>query len=289
MFIDINIYIDSRKLDYNYMIINNRLYISFKIEDNHKKLTINYDNNIYDDFKFETQEFEEKDGYINIDLEKNKINFLEFSLKANYKYYVKLVYEFVNGKYTKEELIILLKSLYDLNKEEEILDRIKVFEELKLEDKFLYYEINKLIEDLLMNDYYDKLIERMDNYDILNIITYNISSNKPYSIDQEKFNELVEVAKEHPYTEENLWRLAMNYDEMGYDFSNIEEYFVNNDDIYYLQEYISSVFQKNLNYIIDLIIKKKDKDYINKVLNNDFINRDLNEEQKKRLIEAKMN
>ena len=49
MFIDINIYIDSRKIDYDYMISNNRLYISFKIEGNNKKLTINYDENIYED------------------------------------------------------------------------------------------------------------------------------------------------------------------------------------------------------------------------------------------------
>lgn len=283
MFIDINIYIDSRKIDYDYMISNNRLYISFKIEGNNKKLTINYDNNIYDDFKFETKEFIEKDGYINIDLEKENINFLEFSLKTNYKYYIKLVYEYVNGKYNKDELIKLLKSLYELNHEDEVLDRIKVLEELKLDDKFLYYEINKLIEDILMNDYYDKLVSKMNSYDVLNIITYNIATEKPYSIDQEELDELVEVAKSHNYSSENIWRLAMNYDEMGYDYSKIEEYYVNSKDVYYLGEYISGVYQKNMDNIVDLIIKTNDKEYIKNVLDNEFINRDLTLEQKRRL------
>ena len=285
MFIDINIYIDSRKIDYDYMISNNRLYISFKIEGNNKKLTINYDNNIYDDFKFETKEFIEKDGYINIDLEKDNISFLEFSLKANYKYYIKLVYEYVNGKYNKDELIKLLKSLYELNHEDEILDRIKVLEEFKLDDKFLYYEINKLIEDILMNDYYDKLVSKMDSYDLLNIITYTISSEKPYSIKQEELDELIEIAKSHDYSSENIWRLAMTYDEMGYDYQKIEEYFVNSKDVYYLGEYISGVFQKNMDNIVDLIIKTKDKEYIKKVLDNEFIKRDLNDLQKNTIKE----
>ena len=284
MFIGISIYIDSRKVDYDYIISNNRLLISFKLDSNHKKLVINYDNNIYDDFKIETGNYSYKDGFL--DLEKNNINFFEFSLSANYKYYVKLVYEYVNGRYKKDDLIKLLKSLYDLNKEPEVLDRIKVLEEMNLDDKFLYYEIDKLIEELLMNEYYDKLTDKMDDYDFLNIITSNITSSRPYSIDQEKLDELVDVAKEHDYCDENIWRLAMNYDEMGYDFSKIEKYFVDNKDIYYLQEYICAVYQKNLDYIIDLLIEQNDKDYIKKVLDNDFIKRDLSENQKKRLMEV---
>ena len=283
MFIDIRILIDSRKVDYNYMISNNRLYISFKIESNHKKLILNYDDNIYDDFKIETGDYSYEPGHLVIDLEKNNINFFEFSLKANYKYYVKLVYEYVNGKYKKEELIKILKSLYDLNKEDEVLDRIKVLEEMNLDDKFLYYEIDKLIEELLMNEYYDKLTDKMTDYDFLNIITYNISSNRPYSIDQKKLDELIDVAKSHKDTNENIWRLAMNYDRMGYDFSKIEEYFVSIKDIYYLQEYISGVYQKNLDYIVDLLIKQNDKDFIKKVLDNELIIRDLNNEHKNKL------
>ena len=285
MFIDINVYIDNRKIDYDYIISNNRLYISFKIPNNSKKLIINYDNNIYDDFKFENKEFNEKDGYITIDLVNNPINYLEFSLKVNYKYYVKLVYEYVNGKYNKDELIKILKSLYDINKEDKVLDRIKVLEELKLDDKFLYYEIDKLIEELLMNEYYDLLTDKMSDYDFLNIITYSITSNKPYSIDQEKLDELVDVAKEHNYSSENIWRLAMNYDEMGYDYKKIEEYFVNSKDIYYLQEYICGVYQKNMDNIIDLLIKLNDKEFTKKVLDNEFIVRDMNDLQKKKLEE----
>ena len=286
MFIGINIYVDSRKVDYDYMISNNRLYVSFKINNDSKKLTIHYDDNIYDDINIETGNYEFKNGYLEIDLTKDKVNFFEFSLSANYKYYVKLVYEYVNGNHKKEDLIKRLQVLYDLNKDEAILDRIKVLEEMKLDDKFLYYEVDKLTEDILMNDYYDKLCEKMDTYDFLNIITDSITSNKPYSIDQDKLNELVDVAKAHDYASENIWRLAMNYDEMGFDYSKIEEYFVSCRDVYYLGEYISGVYQKNLDNIIDLVIKTHDKEYIKKVLENDFINRDLNIDRNKRLEES---
>ena len=153
MFIDINILIDSRKVDYDYKIKDGRLYISFKIEPNKKKLNIHYDSNIYDDFKVETGDFKDKDGYLEIDLTKNNLNFFEFSMKANFKYYVKLVYDQVQHNYKKEELIEMLKSLYELNKEKEVLDRIKVLEELNIEDKFLYYEIDHFIPwSFVMND-----------------------------------------------------------------------------------------------------------------------------------------
>ncbi len=280
MFIDINILIDSRKVDYDYKIKDGRLYISFKIEPNKKKLIIHYDSNIYDDFKVETGDFKDKDGYLEIDLMKNNLNFFEFSMKANFKYYVKLVYDQVQHNYKKEELIEMLKSLYELNKEEEILDRIKVLEELNIEDKFLYYEIDHFINDILIeNPYYKKLMDKMDDFDALNIITYNLMSNKPYSITQEQFNDLVEVSKKHDYTLENMWRLAMNYDEKGYDFSKIEEYLIESRDVYYLGEYISAIYQKNTNYIVDLIIKTGDNEYVKKVLDNEFITRDLSSEQ----------
>ena len=266
MFIGINIYIDSRNVDYDYMISNNRLYISFKIDLGKKKLIIHYDDNIYDDFKVETGNYIDKDGYLEIDLTKNNLNFFEFSLKANYKYYVKLVYEQVNHNYSKEELIKRLQSLYDLNKEYEVLDRINVLKELKdnnLDDKFLYYEIDKLINDILINNpYYDKLMSKMEDYDVLNIITANIYSNKPYSITQEEFDRLVVAAKTHNYAQENLWRLAMNYDTLGYDYSKIEEYIVETKDIYSLQEYVSAIYQKNMDYLVDLIIKTKDNKYV---------------------------
>ena len=287
MFIGINILIDSRKVDYNYMISNNRLYVSFKIDSNKKKLTIHYDNNIYDDFKIETGNYKDKDGYLEIDLTKNNLNFLEFSLKANYKYYVKLVYDQVNHNYKIDELIKRLQSLYDLNKEDEVLDRIKVLKELnenKLDDKFLFYEIDKLIEDILINNpYYERLMSKMEDIDVLNIITANLYSNKPYSITQEEFDKLVVAAKTHDYAQENLWRLAMKYDTRGYDYSKIEEYIVETKDIYSLQEYVSAIYQKNMDCLIDLIMKTNDNKYVKEILNNEFIVRDLNKEQKDKL------
>ena len=56
-----------------------------------------------DDFKVETGGFKDKDGYLEIDLMNNNLNFFEFSMKANFKYYVKLVYDQVQHNYKKEE------------------------------------------------------------------------------------------------------------------------------------------------------------------------------------------
>ena len=109
--IDINVILDSRKVDYDYEIKNNRVYIKFKII-NGKKLIINYDFNIYDDFKLENSNYPYKEGYLELDLENNKIDNLEFSLKVNYKYYIKLVYNHQNFNYNKNDLIDKLEFLY---------------------------------------------------------------------------------------------------------------------------------------------------------------------------------
>ena len=285
--IDINVILDSRKVDYDYEIKNNRVYIKFKIN-NGKKLIINYDFNIYDDFKLENSNYPYKEGYLELDLEKNKIDNLEFSLKVNYKYYIKLVYNHQNFNYNKNDLIDKLEFLYKVNNEKEILDIINILKEFNLDDKFLYYEIDKMIMDILTdNPYCDNLLDKMTMYDLLNLITYNIAANKPFSIDQKTLDTLVDEAKLHEYTNENIWRLAMNYDLRGYDYKKIEEYFVESHDVYYLVEYISAVYQANKDYIVDLLIKLNDQKYIDEILNNDFIKRHLEEKYIKRLKDNK--
>ena len=283
MFIDLEILIDSRKIEYDYKIDHKRVFISFKIPDGHKKLTIRYDDNIYDDFKLNNNQSDKfEPGFISFNLEKIKLQELSFSLKVNYKYYVKLVYNHYNFKYSKDELINKLDLLYQVNHEDEVLSIIKILKEENLNDKFMYYEIDKLIIDILTNNqYYDSLINQMNDYDLLNIITYYISVPCPYQIDQEEFDVLVEEAKIHNYPSENIWRLAMNYDQRDYDFSKVEEYFVNSKDLYYLSEYIYGVSNANLENIVNLIIKTKDKEYINKVINDDNMKKHLGDLIKK--------
>lgn len=284
--IDIKIFLDNYEVNYEVNIKDQRVYFCFDIPDGYKKLKINYDFNIYEDLIIENHDYSYESGYIEINLEKEKINHLEFSLMINYKYYIKLVYHHVNFKYKKEELINNLEFLYKVNNEDEVLSIIKILKELNIEDKFLYYEIDKMIIDILTdNKYYEELINRMNDYDLLNIITYYLAVPNPYSIDQEKLDELVLEAEKHDYASENIWRLAMNYDRRNYDFNKIEEYFANSKDLYYLYEYLSGVSSSNEDNLVNLIIKTKDKEYIKEIVSDNFMNNILSKKSIEKLKE----
>ena len=141
-----------------------------------------------------------------------------------------------------------------------------------------------IIDILTDNPYCDSLVDRMNDYDLLNLITYYISVPKPYNITQEKLDELVEVAKKHPYTDETIWRLAMNYDGI-YNLNKLEEYFVNHKDLYYLREYLYSVDNKDKDHIVNLILKTKDKEFINKIVGDSDIKELLGDKLIKKLEE----
>lgn len=100
------------------------------------------------------------------------------------------------------------------------------------------------------------------------------------NIDQDCFNDLVNVAKNYDNTLENIWRLGMNYDRKGYNFDLLDDFFVDSKNVYYLGEYISDIHQINQEKIVNTIIKTKDKGFIKQILEDNFIVDNLDEEYK---------
>ena len=120
----------------------------------------------------------------------------------------------------------------------------------------------------------------MSNLELMLLITSYICVPSIPKIDQDTFNNLINVAKKYDYSLENIWRLGMNFDGKGYDFDELDNFFVNSKDIWYLGEYISGIWQLNQENIINKIIETNDKTFIKQILKNEFIMNNLEEKYK---------
>ena len=99
-------------------------------------------------------------------------------------------------------------------------------------------------------------------------------------IDQDYFNDLVNVAKDYDNALENIWRLGMNFDGKGYNFDLLDDFFVNSKNIWYLGEYINGIQQINQEKIVNKILRTKDKEFIKQVLEDELILYNLDKEYK---------
>lgn len=126
----------------------------------------------------------------------------------------------------------------------------------------LYKNIYILLTDNdLINHYWDL----MNDYELLEFIAQYISVPMPPQIDQEKFNDLVEVGIEND-EREWLWRLAFNYNRKNKDFSIIEDYFIEKKDSYYLTELISAIPEDlDMKKLKEKVLATKDKKFITSV------------------------
>ena len=126
----------------------------------------------------------------------------------------------------------------------------------------LYKSIYILLTDNdLINHYWDL----MNDYELLEFIAQYISVPMPPQIDQEKFNDLVEVGIKNN-EREWLWRLAFNYNRKNKDFSLIEDYFIEKKDSYYLTELISAVREDlDMKKLKEKVLGTKDKKFITSV------------------------
>ena len=113
----------------------------------------------------------------------------------------------------------------------------------------------------------NKKIDNMSVHELMLFITENIVMEEVPKIDQSLFDELVWDAINSEYALENVWRLAMCYDEYGFNYDIIDRYFVDSGDAYYLSEYISGVIQVNQEKMVKMLIDKKDRACINDFLN----------------------
>lgn len=292
MFKDIRLSIDNNKVDFEYEIDEDKVIIKIIDElEIGKNLKIFYDENIYEIKLNNSTKFSEgKAGEILINLDIKK---LSFSVILKNNFFVKSVYKYMNKLINKDILIneikIFLNSKIGKKYKKDLnilLDNIenkdKSLEELIINNE---NEYEGIIDLTIHNRTYIDIVKNMSDLELMLLITSYIFVPFTPNIDQNCFNDLVNVAKNYDNALENIWRLGMNYDRKGYNFDLLDNFFVDSKNVYYLGEYISSIHQINQEKIVNTIIKTKDKEFIKQILENNFIVGNLDEEYKK-ILEA---
>lgn len=287
MFKDISLYIDNNKVDFEYEINKDKVIIKTIDElEIGKKLKIFYDENIYEIKLNNSTKFSKgKAGeiFINLDIKK-----LSFSVILKNNFFVKSVYKYINKLINKDILIneikIFLNSKVgkkykkDLNiLLENIENKDKSLEELIINNE---NEYERIFDLTIHNKTYIDIAKNMSALELMLLITSYIFVPFTPNIDQDGFNDLVNVAKNYDNSLENIWRLGMNYDRKGYNFDLLDNFFVDSKNVYYLGEYISIIHQINQEKIVNTIVKTKDKEFIKQILENDIIVDNLDEKYK---------
>ena len=287
MFKDIRLSIDNNKVDFEYEIDEDKVIIKTNDElEIGKNLKIFYDENIYEIKLNNSTKFSEGKAaeiLINLDIKK-----LFFSVILKNNFFVKSVYKYINKLINKEILIneikIFLNSKIGKKYKKDLsvlLDNIenkdKSLEELIINNENEYERITDLT---IHNKTYIDIVENMSELELMLLITSYIFVPFTPNIDQDCFNDLVNVAKNYDNALENIWRLGMNYDMKGYNFDLLDNFFVDSKNVYYLGEYINGIHQINQEKIVNTIIKTKDKRFIKQILENNLIVDNLDEEYK---------
>ena len=277
MFKDVRLFIDNKKIEYEYKLDGKKIVINSLNGIKGSTLKIYFDENIYEiKFKSSTKIDNMLPGEIYLTLKKDNISF-NVNLKDNF--FVKSVYKFINGTIDKKALMEEIELFINNSSRKKINEDLnKLLLDIDNNDK----ELGELIIDnqddysrvfdlLVKNKTYLSFAKNMNMTELMLLITSYIYAPYTPKIDQETFNELVEEAKRYSHPYENVWRLAMNYDRKDYNYDLIDSFFVNSKDIWYLGEYISGVLQIDKEKIINMIVETLDKNFINQVINNSMI------------------
>lgn len=110
----------------------------------------------------------------------------------------------------------------------------------------------ELANSLTKNKVYINYCQKMVLSELLDFITQYISAPMPAKINQDLFDDMVEVGIKED-KREALWRLAFNYVDKEKDFTRIEDYFLEKRDVYYLTELM---YVEEENHDIEKIVKK---------------------------------
>ena len=287
MFKDIWLSIDNNKIEFEYEIDEDKVIIKTIDElEIGKNLKIFYDENIYEIKLNNSTKFSKgKAGeiFINLDIKK-----LSFSVILKNNFFVKSVYKYINKLINKDILIneikIFLNSKVGKKYKKDLnilLDNIenkdKSLEELIINNE---NEYERIFDLTIHNKTYIDIAKNMSALELMLLITSYIFVPFTPNIDQDGFNDLVNVAKNYDNSLENIWRLGMNYDRKGYNFDLLDKFFLDSKNVYYLGEYISLIHQINQEKIVNTIVKTKDKGFIKQILENDTIVDNLDEEYK---------
>lgn len=202
MFKDINLSIDNNKVNFQYEIIDDK--IVFKTIDELEIgniLKIFYDENIYEiklnkDTKLNLGKVGEI--FINLDIKE-----LSFSVILKNNFFVKSVYKYINKLINKDTLINEIKLFLNSNIEKKykedlniLLDIIenkdKSLEELIVNSEDEYERLFKL---LIHNKTYIDIAKNMSDLELMLLITSYIFVPYIPKIDQDYFNDLVDVLR----------------------------------------------------------------------------------------------
>ena len=161
------------------------------------------------------------------------------------------------------------RILQNNNLENKLKEKFLKIKQDLMEDKKQVKDAGKLYESIYIlladNDLINHYWDLMNDYELLEFIAQYISVPMPPQIDQEKFNDLVEVGIEND-EREWLWRLAFNYNRKNKDFSIIEDYFIEKKDSYYLTELISAIPEDlDMKKLKEKVLATKDKKFITSV------------------------
>lgn len=143
---------------------------------------------------------------------------------------------------SKDEKVIKVinKMKRDYEREEDCLDRW-----------------TKITEYITNNEYFNNSFESLTDYELLMFIGQNIKAPFPPHFDQDTIDKLIKVGIEKD-ERELLWRLAFNYEGKGLKFDKIVDYFIKNNDDFYLSELISAVGNDlDIDYIVDKVNDKE--------------------------------
>lgn len=287
MFKDIHLSIDNNKVNFGYAIDKDKIIIKTIDElQIGNILKIFYDENIYNIKLNKNTKFTDgKNGEIFINLD---IKELSFSLTPKKNYFVKTIYKYINKLIDKDTLINEInvfinsktgkKYINDLNHLlETIENRDMNIEDLITNNEDEYERIFNLVTH---NQTYIEIAQNMSDLELMLLITSYIFVPSIPKIDQDYFNDLVNVAKDYDNALENIWRLGMNFDGKGYNFDLLDDFFVNSKNIWYLGEYINGIQQINQEKIVNKILRTKDKEFIKQVLEDELILYNLDKEYK---------
>ena len=277
MYNDLNIFIDENRINYIITKTENELKITCN-NINGSKIKIYYDDNVYHIILNNNMK-KNKPNAIEINLPKDGHKEFTFPVELKDTYLVKTVYKYVNELIDKDTLLkeINLFKNYNHKKEyKEDLNKLirkinngeEEIEELIINHQSGYRsEYTKIVNILTNNNIYHKIAGKMTNHELMLLITWYIWMKYPPHIDEELFHELVEDAILSEDNLENVWRLAMNYNNHDFNYDEIDKFFINSKDVYYISEYISGVSQVNQEKITNMLIEQDDKDLIKEFLN----------------------
>lgn len=213
---------------------------------------------------------------------------IKLIVKVNYKYFVKAIYKFINELIDVNMLLEELKFFKTTteNEDRDTLEKlIKTIE--NIETKNGKEKGWALIYDLLINqDIYKNYAKQMTDKDIMLLITNYIYCPNVPKVTQETFNNIVMAAIHYENPLEDCWRIAMNYDLRGYDFSLLDEFFVRERNAWYFSEYVSGVKGVDIKKLIDMAIKTKDSVFIKELINDNFLQSHLDKKYMFKLKEA---